>query len=92
MFVCFVFEAGSQVSQADIELNVLKDDLELKILLPPLPECQDYRLVPPHLVYVVAGDQTQCCMLSRHTKTDHISSPQGSDETLSPFLAQTQHS
>lgn len=75
---CFGFEAGSQVSQTGLELTVLKDDLELEILLPPLPACQDDRLVPPHPVYVVAGDQTQAgCKLSRRTKDRPLSQPPG---------------
>lgn len=58
----FCFEAGSHVSQAGLKLNVLKGDLELEILLSPLPECPDGRLALPRPVYVVAGDQTQGCM------------------------------
>lgn len=41
---------------AQIGLNslyVLKNDLELLIFLPLPSKCWDYKLVPPHLVYMV---------------------------------------
>lgn len=43
-----VFESGSHVGWAHFKNHCgAKDDLELIILLPPLPECWDYRYILP---------------------------------------------
>lgn len=42
----FIFERGSCVAQAELNVDVAKDDLELFLF--PLRKFWDYRNVPPH--------------------------------------------
>ena len=54
-----LIHAQPLVAQAGLELRVSENDLEILTLLLPYPVCLEYKCVPPHLVRVMLGDQTQ---------------------------------
>jgi hypothetical protein len=59
-----LFITGSYVDQAGLKLQ----DLELLILLFPLPKYLNDRHVPPHLVYAVLGIEPRAlCVLGQHS-------------------------
>lgn len=66
-----VSETGYHVTQADLKLSVVKDNLQLLIFLPPflLLEYQDYRCGPPFSVYAMLGLKlaNASCMLGKHS-------------------------
>ena len=65
MFCCVVWGSGGGVAGGRGEVSwprihsVSEDDLERLILLPPPPQCWDYRQAPLHLVNSVQGSEPQ---------------------------------
>lgn len=53
--ICVCVGGVSWVAQANLELALAKDELELLIFLPLSPNCQDDKHMLPCLVYVALG-------------------------------------